>query len=392
MRGYLEILRSPAARIMVVSGIARLAWGVEGLALLFHVEDAAGSFATAGIAVGALGLTSAALAPARGLLVDRRGPAAMLALTLAEAALITAIALTPAVGPRALSYVVLAGLAGVVAPPFTAWTRAGLARRLEGERLRRAYTLDNIFEESAFVFGPLLCGVLIAVASPAAALGLAAALVGFGGLGLTLGARARDWAPPRREREGEPASVNRPLVLAFACMAGMGAGIGFFEVAVAAFAQAEGSEAGAGLLFAALSIGGICGALVYGSRAWRGSTARHYALLLTALGAGLLLLTVPETLPALVALTGLAGLAFTPVFIANSLLIEELSPAGPAAVAFTWVSTAMNLGVALGAAAGGGLVDADGTDSAFLAGGAVVLVAAAAAVLLEPPFKAVRDG
>ena len=38
MGGYLDILRSPAGTLMVVSGLARLAWGVEGLALVFHVE------------------------------------------------------------------------------------------------------------------------------------------------------------------------------------------------------------------------------------------------------------------------------------------------------------------------------------------------------------------
>ena len=71
--GYLEILRSPAGRLIVVSGVARLSWGVEGLALLFHVQDAAGSYAAAGLAVGALGVTSAAFAPLRGALIDRRG-------------------------------------------------------------------------------------------------------------------------------------------------------------------------------------------------------------------------------------------------------------------------------------------------------------------------------
>jgi predicted MFS family arabinose efflux permease len=170
----------------------------------------------------------------------------------------------------------------------------------------------------------------------------------------------------------------------------MGAGVGFVEVAVAAFAEGEGSEGSAGLILAGLSAGGILGALVYGARPWRGSTARQYAVLLGLLGAGLALLALPESVLAMVALAGLAGLAFTPVFIANSLLVEELSPGRPSTVAFTWVSTAMNAGVAVGAAAGGGLVDARGTDPAFLAAGAVVLASAAFALALEPPFGRAR--
>jgi predicted MFS family arabinose efflux permease len=388
MGGYLDILRSPAGTLMVVSGLARLAWGVEGLALVFHVEDAADSFAAAGLAVGALGVTSAVFAPLRGALVDRHGDPVMLSLALVTAALIAAIAVTPAVGPQALSYIVLAALTGVVAPPFTAWTRAGLARRLSGDPLRHAYAVDNVFEESAFVLGPLLAGLVIAVATPGVALGLAAGLAAFGGLALTLPPAAREWAPARRAvAEGSRTGLNRPLAVAFVCLAGLGAGVGFVEVAVAAFAEGEGSEGSAGLILAGLSAGGILGAFVYGARTWRGSTARQYAVLLGLMGAGLALLAVPESVWAMVLLSALAGLAFTPVFIANSLLIEELSPGRPSAVAFTWVSTAMNAGVAAGAAVGGALVDESGTDPAFIAAGAVVLASAALALALEPPFR-----
>jgi predicted MFS family arabinose efflux permease len=393
MGGYLDILGSPAGRLMMISGVARLSWGIEGLALLFHVEDAAHSFAAAGLALGALGVTSALFAPLRGALIDRHGGPAMLSLAVLAAASIAAIALTPAAGPSALSYIVLAGLGGVVAPPFTAWTRAGLARHLSGDPLRRSYTVDNVFEESAFVVGPLVAGLVIALATPSAALVLAGGLVAFGGLALIVCPRARDWAPPRRPAaEGSRAGLNRPLAVAFACLAGMGAGVGFVEVAVAAFAEGEGSEGSAGLILAGLSAGGILGAFVYGARPWRGSTARQYAVLLGLLGAGLALLAVPESVWAMVLITALAGLAFTPVFIANSLLIEELSPGRPSAVAFSWVSTAMNAGIAAGAAAGGGLVDDRGTDPTFIAAGAVVLASAALALALEPPFRRAREG
>lgn len=383
MRGYRDIVRSGAGWLIVASGIARLSWGIEGLALLFHVQDAADSFAAAGFATGALGLTSAVLAPVRGRIVDRHGAPALLAMALVAAAAVAAIALTPALGPEALSYIVLAGLFGVVAPPFTAWTRAALARRLEPEALRHAYTIDNVFEESAFVLGPLLAGLVIAVASPAAALLIAGALAGGGGLALTLGPGLREWSPPRREPDPAGRSpINRPLLVVFLCLGGMGAGLGFVEVGVAGFTEAAGSEGSAGVILAALSAGGIAGAFAYGARAWPGSNARHYAALLGALGIGMAALALPGTVVAMVVVIAVAGLGFTPVFIVNSLLIEELSPARPSAAAFAGVSTAMNGGVAAGAALGGVLIDAEGTHAAFLAAGAVVLVGAALALSL----------
>lgn len=385
MSGYLEILRSPAGRLVAVSGFARFAWGIEGLGLVFHVEEAADSYASAGLALAALGVFTAVLAPWRGLLVDRHGRRALLTLALAAAALLVAIALVPPAGPGALSLIVLAGLTGVVAPPFTGWTRAALAARLQGEDLRKAFTIDNVFEESAFVVGPLVAAVVIAVASPGAALVVAAGLIAAGALGLGLGELGRNWAPPSRDRtETARASLNRRLALTFACLGGMGAGVGFFEVAVAAFADAEGARSGAGLAFAALSIGGISGAFVYGARAWPGSVARQYAALLALVGTGLLALALPETMLGLVVVTAVTGLAFTPVFIANSLLIEQLSPGGPGAVSFAWVTTAMNGGFALGAAVCGALVETLGTDPAFAAAGFVVLASAGAALAIDP--------
>lgn len=247
MRGYLDLLRSPAGRLMAASGVARLAWGISGLALIVHVERAADSYAAAGLAVGALGLTSA-----------------------------------------------------VLAPPFTAWTRAGLARRLHGAKLQRAYTVDNIFEESAFVFGPLVAGLVIVVASAGTALIVASALT---------------------------------------VAVGLGAGIGFVEVAVTAFAEGEGSQAAAGIVFSALSAGGIAGALVYGSRSWPLAISRQYALLLGAAAVGLGALALAESVLAMTVLIAIAGLAFTPTFVANSLLKRQRSgftpPSRPVLRVFT---------------------------------------------------------
>jgi MFS family permease len=383
VRAYRDILASPVGAFITLSGLARLTWGIEALALIVHVEDAADSFASAGLAVGALGVTSAVLAPVRGRLVDRHGRRALVAMTVAVAATIAAIALTPAAGPGALSYVLLAGLAGIVAPPFSAWTRSGLAHRLQGHRLQLAYTVDNVFEESAFVVGPMLAGGLIAIASAGAALVFAAGLGLVAGLLLAYARWALAWAPPlRTPKPGPRAPVNRPLLLAIASLAGVGWALGCFEVAVPAFAKAEGSVASAGIAFAALSAGGVVGALLYGARSWQVPASLRYALLLGGFAAGIAALALPSSIGVLVAVTAAAGLALTPIFVTNSLLIEELSVGSPTAAAFSGVSTAVNGGVAIAAPVAGLLVEGSGTDAAFLAGAAMLALAALAALVL----------
>jgi MFS family permease len=383
MRAYKGLLVSPVGGFITLSGLARLTWGIEALALIVHVEDAADSFAAAGLAVGALGITSAVLAPVRGRLIDRFGRQALVAMTVAVAAAIAAIALTPAAGPSALSYMLLAGLAGVVAPPFSAWTRSGLAHHLQGYRLQLAYTVDNVFEESAFVVGPILAGGLIAIASASAALVFAAALGLVAGSLLAYARWAVAWAPPvRTPKPGPRGPVNRPLLLAIASLAGVGWALGCFEVAVPAFAKAEGSVASAGIAFAALSAGGVLGALLYGARVWQAPATLRYALLLAGLAVGMAALALPSSIAVLVAVTALAGLALTPIFVTNSILIEELSVGSPTAAAFSSTSTAVNGGFAIAAPAAGLLVDDSGTDAAFLAAAAMLALAALVALVV----------
>jgi hypothetical protein len=42
--GYRDILASPVGAFITLSGVARLTWGVEALALIVHVEEAADSY------------------------------------------------------------------------------------------------------------------------------------------------------------------------------------------------------------------------------------------------------------------------------------------------------------------------------------------------------------
>lgn len=301
-----------------------------------------------------------------------------MAFAAAYAVCIFAIALTEPAGPGSLSYVLLAGAAGALAPPFGAWTRAALARRLDGDELSVAYAVDGVLEESAFVFGPLIAAVVIVAASAGVALGGAALLALLSAVVLVYGPKTGAWSPARKQRSAGPRQpANRPLLLAIVCLAGTGTALGFVEVAVPAFADARGSAGTAGVPLAAFSVGGVFGSLIYGSRRWRWPASRRYALLLASVGCGLAVLPLADSVVALTVLIVLPGLAFLPALVTNSLLVAELSPAGPTTAAFAGVTAATNTGFAVGAAVAGSLVESSGTDAAFLV---AALVAAASAL------------
>ncbi|AJE83248.1 putative integral membrane protein [Streptomyces albus] len=204
---YRQVLRVPhAARAMAAALLGRLSYGTVPLSLLLAVRDASGSYAVAGTAMALFGLAGVALSPARAAVIDRRGPARPLtALALCYAlllGLLTAAAVSGGVPDAAL--VALAAAAGASTPPLGPVMRALWSRLApDPELLQRAYSLDSVAEELLYVLGPLLVGLLVAFASPAAGIALSAVLVLAGTLALTSSraVRTSDGSPA----DGSPA-------------------------------------------------------------------------------------------------------------------------------------------------------------------------------------------
>ncbi len=209
---YLTVLRLPqAARTFGAALVARLAYGIVFLALVLTVEHATGSYAVAGGVLAVFGLASSLLAPYRARLIDQHGVhRALLPMAAACAALlglIAAVAWQPGAPGAALW--VLGTAAGACAPPLGPFMRT-LWRDLvpddDEQLLQRAYSLDTVAEELLYVVGPLLAGVLTALAEPALGVALSAVLL-FGGTAVLAGspvaASFRGSAAPQPDTGGE---------------------------------------------------------------------------------------------------------------------------------------------------------------------------------------------
>ncbi len=79
----------------------------------------------------------------------------------------------------------------------------------------------------------------------------------------------------------------------------------------------------------------------------------------------------------------LAGVAVSPSLISSFTLAEVLVPRASVTEAFTWIGTALGLGVALGASVAGKVVDVAGANMSFL----VATVAAAVAAVVVALFN-----
>jgi MFS family permease len=386
---YRSVLSVPGcARVMATALIARLPQGMTSLGILLLVRAHTGSYAAAGVAVGAYDFATAAGAPLVGRLVDRfgrrqvLGPGALL-----QTLVLVALVVSAHAGAGAAPLIVLSALAGGLWPPIAPSVRALLRDLVRDAKAREtAYALESVVQELVWITGPLVVAGVIAFASPAAALLLSGSVSVCGTLLFVS-------SPAARGRGTRAARTGRAPVLAIPELRALlgpifltGLSIGAIAVGLPALALHAGSRPASGLLLALWSVGSIVGGLWYGSREWQaGLTARYRALLWTGVICMAPLIaarTVPEGLVGAV----LAGLVIAPVFSCQYALVGRAVTAGAETEAFTWVSSALVGGLAAGSALGGGAVSVAGVGAPYVL--AVMAMGLAAVSALRMPARA----
>jgi hypothetical protein len=197
------------------------------------------------------------------------------------------------------------------------------------------------------------------------------------------GGRRSVSSDPRRRRRLRRGAAGALAVPALRVMAGafVATGVVFsgVQVSIAAVTGGYGHAAAAGPVYGCFGIASMCAGLGYGAIGWRSAPYRRVAVGFGCLAAGCALLPFVPGLGLLAAAVAVPGLAVAPTVIAGNTVVEQRVGAGQLAEAFAWLGGACSLGVAVGAAAAGRLVDAYGPRAGFLL---PVLAAAAAAVLV----------
>ena len=357
--------------------LGRLSYATVGFALILQIQGATGSYSAAGTAAVAYSLTAALLAPLRALLVDRWGRRrALPPMALTTALLLTCIAVYgQRLGAAPLCLIALSGLVGCGLPPLGPVTRGVWADAAGSPaELRAAYSLDTVAEEGLFTAGPLLVGVVVAAADARAALLLTAVLMLVGTAAMVRSPlmRAAVAAPPTEAEERRASSLlRRPAFLSLlVVLLGIGVGLGGVELAAIAVSRADG-PAGTGAVLAALNLGSAAGGIAYGARSWRSEGSTHLLVLcaLLAIGiTGLAVLSGSAALPVFGAASFLVGLCISPLLIAAYTSADGLSDLSTRTQASTLVGTVNNLGVSIGTAVTGILLDSGGPERAFLVG------------------------
>ncbi len=152
---------------------------------------------------------------------------------------------------------------------------------------------------------------------------------------------------------------------------------GALPVGTAAVTAAAGLPGVAGILLAALTVGGLAGA--FGPVAT--ASKRRYLRLSVGFATALLPVAALSAMPSAGSLIGMgaalavAGLFVTPIAATSYVLTEEATASAHRTEAFTWLSTGQAIGSAAGAALAGLLASTAGAAGALAALPVVVVLA-----------------
>ncbi len=356
--------------------IARVPLGITSIALVLFVKQQTGSFAWAGVVTAAFALSSAVLGVAMSRLIDRHGQTLVLLGGMAVYCLaLGALVALGLAGAPVWALVACAVVAGAQPPVSTCLRPLWPSLLADQPRLLpTAYALDALLIEAVFVAGPLITGVLVALFSPQAALltGLGFSAVGRDRLRVA-GAVAPLARRRARERGGLIGALRSPGLQTLTGAAfGVGSCFGAVEVAFAAYGTSRGMSALAGALIALNATGSAIGGLWYGANAHRlGPVQRAYVLLVCSFGPLMALIAAAPTLAFVIAMAVISGMATAPLTTAQNLLVGELAPRGRVTESFTWLVTALVVGIAAGNAAAGALTEVASWRVAVLAAAAL---------------------
>lgn len=382
---YRGVLTRPGALgFFVPSAVARLGVATTGLALLYTVRTATGSFAVAGAATAAFAIAEAVVGPQTARLVDRWGQAAaippIVAVHVASIATVVAVAGTT---PTSVTLVVVA-IAGAAVPQPGALSAARWSVLLaDPPALRTAFALEATVNDVVFLSGPVIATLAATALAPWSGSVIAATLVAVGCVVLST---RRATAPPRhggRARgavRGGGVLATRSFVAVLGVNLGLGCFFGAVPLLVTAAATARGLPALAGLVLAVSSAASIVSGIVYGSLRSTRSPRTVQLLATSTLAAAVLVGCVWPTLLGSAVMMAVGGSAIAPLVASSSQIVQASVPASRRTQGFTWVNSASAAGIAVGAAVSGSMIAVSGVQGATAVLVVLVLVGVACAV------------
>jgi MFS family permease len=371
-----------------------------GLGTVLLIAALTHRYGLAGVVAAAGSVGYAVAAPQFAKLTDRYGQRRVLRpqVMVFTAATVALMVLAEARAP--LTAVVVSSLfAGATMPSMGPMVRARWSALLAGTaQLHTAFSLESVADEIIFMVGPVVVALLATDVYPAAGLAAALLLCLVGTVLFT--AQRRTEPPPRSRAEDVTTTASSPpatappatapaatapaatapaatapaarrtrvaelatLVPVYGLLGAMFAAI---ELSTVAFASEHGHKQLAGVVLGVYALGSAAGGLWYGSRHWRSPLPRRFVITLGLMTGGVAMFWWQPGLASMFPVIFVAGVAIAPTLITGYSLIDHLAPPERRTERMTWLSSAIGVGLAVGAPTAGRLIDESGARAGYL--------------------------
>jgi MFS family permease len=398
---YLELLRTPGALAFSSAGfVGRMSMSMYGLGTVLLIALLTGRYGLAGTVAAAGSIGYAVFGPFIAQRADRFGQRRVLLAQSAVFALSSAVFIACAELSAPLWTLLVTGvLAGASMPSTGSMVRTRWSMLVDGDerRLHTAFALESVNDELIFVIGPALVTVLATQFSPASGIVTASLLCIAGTVVFALQRRTEPAPRPRpvpgaaglAARRRLPAAGLATLAPAFLLIGAMFSSI---DLSTVAFATELGHRPVAGLILGTFALGSAVGGLWYGSRHWRAPVGRRFTITAAITVLGVSTFWAVPGLLALDAVGFVAGLAISPTLMAGYAILERQAQPHRRTEAMAWLSSTISVGVALGSALAGHIIDAHGSRWSFAVAAACGAVGVLICVVGLPRLRTEQDG
>ena len=360
MGSYTAVLKRPGVvRILLSQLAARWAFGMMSLAFVLHVQEVTGSYALAGITLGAETLGAAIAGPMLARLIPRVGirPIVFISSTIGAIAMVF-MGLSDGSAPAILIW--LGFLVGITSPPIQQIVRPIYPSLISKEQTNHLFALDANLQELIWIVGPIVATLIAANAGTPSALFVMAAIQIVGCYTFAANREVRS-AKIERSKRRVGGVLKSKIVLSNVAMGLLLVGsFGGAEVGTVAVITDRNVS---GWVLAALSAGSLLGGFLFGHRAkTKFALSKFFAL--SAVGYSLIFFAPHE--PIWVSICWfIAGLGIAPIFATlASIIAIKLSPS-ESVEAYGWISTGQLIGFSSAAAIAGIAIDTIDPIAAF---------------------------
>lgn len=386
---YKELFSVPGTIAFSLAGlVARMPISMTGIGIITMLSQMKGSYWLAGTVAATFTFTMALIAPQISRAVDRYGQSRVLPIATGISVISIALLLLCAhYGAPDWTLFIFAALSGCM-PSMPAMVRARWTEIHRGTpRLHTAYSFESVLDEVCFIIGPpISVGLSIAVMPEAGPLMSAIFLA----IGVMIFVMQKSTEPPvHQESDISKESALKPLPMKMLVLAliALGTIVGTIDVISVAFAEQQGQPVAASIVLSVYAVGSCLAGLAFGAYKLNASLPKQFLIASFATAAMTLPLFYVYDIATLSASVFAAGIFFAPTMIIAMGLVESIVPSSKLTEGLTWMITGLGIGVAMGAAVAGWVIDEFGVKAGFMvtiaSGMTVLLIAIACYRLLQ---------